>query len=572
MSQAAPEESLSAEALDVLRSSVPAQQRQRATALIEAAEELNRDGDWEQAVELLTEAANTDPTYAQPHIWLGYIHQQQYAAATTVDAAREHRTAAITAYAGALAIAPEDEYSRRSVSGLLFDGEFPRTLDVAALGYTPTRFIVSNCRLTGIGDGGAAAQRGWAYTASVVFPPEHEDRTGIEVWPQDPRELRRYNRVSYGYAADPESKQLHLRFIVYYPSAGLARPVVDHTPLAHRVMRSLLRLHCYATAYLGDVAPVPDDDVVHVWLADRGSPGAEQMQSNILLYDIAQDREPVEWLREVAHEYGHQVLPHIGYFETLDEDASGLIGERLFMRWLAEDALGSAEAPWPSPEAQNAFDALWSRPAAVGEFLLSRCDAPINFWLQEGPESQYLGGQTRKAAEYFVGLVLYIEAAHGRHILAGVLRQAHGRAASDVVKAYENVMAAHLDRTALQLDASLFVPDDSTIHSSPHRTLVSAPGAIFAPDEQAAYRLYLPQGRWHVRLEQDEQQAASFAVSLDGEQEQSIVLGAETSPRGAVFNTATADWHELRIKLVNAEDPIRLLRALISAAPRPAPL
>jgi hypothetical protein len=559
---------MSEDALRMLRESEPAQQRVRATALVSKAQELVQAGQWQEAIGLLSQAATIDPTFAQPHIWLGYTHQQQYDGATTADGQRRHQTAAITAYAHALAIAPEDEYSRKAMNGLFFRGEFPWTLDAAALGRTPVGFMVSNCFVTDEENVGPV-KRGLAYTLSVIFPPEREGQTGVDVWPQDPRGRGRYNRVCYGYGADPEGQQLHREFNVHFPSAGLAQPVVDHTPLAHRVVSCLLRLSCYMSAYLGGPMAPGADEVVQVWLADRGEPGGEQMQGNIVLYDVDEDREPIEWLREVAHEYGHQVLPHIGYFEHLDEDASGLIGERLFMRWLAEDAVGRAGAAWPSAQVQRAFDELWSQPVAMGEFLLSRCDGPMDAWLRGGPDWEHIGGQTREAAEYFVGFLLYVEAAHGRPMLASLLREAHGRAASEVRDAYTDLVAAALDRTGVQLDAAVFVPDDSTIHSPPSRTLAATPGALFAVEEHATYRLYLPAGRWHIRLRQDGEQPASFAVSLDGAQEQGAVLGGEASPRDAVFRTTEPAWHMLRVKLVNAEEPARLLDAVVSAAPGP---
>ncbi len=570
LSQAAPEAGLSPEALEALRDSVPAQQRQRATTLLQQAEELQKAGDWERAVELLMEATGVDPSFARPHTVLGWVHELQYVTATDDDTRRRHQTSAITAYAGALAIAPEDEYSRAHISSLFFGAQFPRALDVTVLGHTPVQFVVSNARLTGIGDAGTPVKRGWAYTGSAIFPRQRQGREGIEVWPQDPRGLGRYNRVCYGYTADAESRRLQRRFNVYHPSTGLAHPVIDHTPLAHRVASSLLRLRCYAAAYLGDSAPASDDEAVPVWLSDRGDPGGEQMQDSILLYDIAENRESIEWLREVAHEYGHLVFPRIGYFEPFDEDASGLIGERLFMRWLAEDALSATGATWPSAGAQRAFDALWTKPLAMGEFLISRCDAPMHFWLQEGPQSDHLGAETREAAEYFVGFVLYVESAHGRPILADLLGHARGGSAAEFVKTYEERMAAHLDRTGLALDAAVFIPEDSTLHSPAYRTLADAPGALFAPDEHATYRLYLPTGRWHVRLEQEGQRPASFAVSLDGEYEQGLVLGADADAQGVVFSTATPGWHALRIKLVNADEPVRLRRAHITAT-KPTP-
>ena len=50
--------------------------------------------------------------------------------------------------------------------------------------------------------------------------------------------------------------------------------------------------------------------------------------------EIDTSKPQAEACRELAHEYGHAVLPAIGGFKSPEDWANGYLGERLFLRWL----------------------------------------------------------------------------------------------------------------------------------------------------------------------------------------------------------------------------------------------
>jgi hypothetical protein len=87
---------------------------------------------------------------------------------------------------------------------------------------------------------------------------------------------------------------------------------------------------------------------VHVFLCDGGKAGGEQLfvksrskrdefasYNAIYLYHVEGLKDPMEAVREIAHEYGHAVLPAIGGFKEPEDWANGSLGERLFVRYLS---------------------------------------------------------------------------------------------------------------------------------------------------------------------------------------------------------------------------------------------
>lgn len=64
--------------------------------------------------------------------------------------------------------------------------------------------------------------------------------------------------------------------------------------------------------------------------------GIVRRVNTIYIYDIASFKKPLEMAREVAHEYGHAVLPAIGGFKAPEDWANGYLGEKLFLRWIRD--------------------------------------------------------------------------------------------------------------------------------------------------------------------------------------------------------------------------------------------
>ncbi|MFQ6099126.1 MAG: tetratricopeptide repeat protein, partial [Armatimonadota bacterium] len=541
--------------------------RAQAVRLVNRARDLNRSGNWRQAVDLLRVAAATDPSYSQPHRWLGYIYEQQYDRATKGEQRGEFQRKAIAAYAKALSIKRDAEFVEPHMARLFFARDFPRVLDAESVPYAPARFAIGSALLVPPDAPESEPVRGgYAYTVSVVYPPESKDATGIEVWPRSPRGGMRYgrasaeaqerfNRVSYGFTLQPREGMYTLQFVAHYASEALQLRSVGVEALAARVMGALLHFYWYSVVYLG-VQPV---DVSDVWLSQYSEAGAAQTGEDILINDIGTPREPIEWLREVAHEYGHLVLPRIGDFVEPDDTGSGVLGERLFLAWLADEAERVAGGKWPASSVQSAANAMWGgEDVAVESFVANHCDEPLVFWLLHGPKSELASGRSREALEWLTGLALYVEAAHGAPMLAQAFRDTEGEGPEDFLRGCQRAVERRLEVGALHVKPAVFIPGASEADTAGYHRLGSSAGVQLPPDGRAAYWVYLPTGSWTCRVRAQSEGDVTLGVALDGAASSGLVIRAGDESGEAALRDVQGGWHRLVISVANAEGEVML--------------
>jgi len=229
--------------------------------------------------------------------------------------------------------------------------------------------------------------------------------------------------VDYGYVWEPAAKRWVMRVRAHWAEAAEAE-------LGQEALRATLAFYCVAREYLGCDPTEPWATPVEVWLGRRGRPGARAVGQSFYLYAVRTPRSPAEWVRQVAHEYGHIALPGIGGFtETDDPWADGHLGELLFPKWLvAEARLAESGAPEWMPWSVEE----WEREAAVTrQRLLAGAEGEL--------EAARLQGLGEEAQDYFLGLALCVEEVAGPRFLGEVLRRCAGGRAADFVAAAERL-------------------------------------------------------------------------------------------------------------------------------------
>lgn len=149
---------------------------------------------------------------------------------------------------------------------------------------------------------------------------------------------------------DPQAEQAALRFRVYNqlkPKPG------DET---FGATRFLLRLWESLDSWGSDHSYDYAGGVVDLYLCWGGTPGGEALfdhdpqvprtsndkVATMYIFDLPSFVTPVERAREIAHEYGHLVLPPIGGYSDPEDWANGVLGERLFLTQLAGDLKSGA--------------------------------------------------------------------------------------------------------------------------------------------------------------------------------------------------------------------------------------
>ena len=125
--------------------------------------------------------------------------------------------------------------------------------------------------------------------------------------------------------------------------------------------------------------------------------GQVRRANTIYIYDIASFKDPIEMAREVAHEYGHAVLPAIGGFKTPEDWANGYLGERLFLRWL-RDAYESGHI-----DSAATMDASFQ---SLDAWVKKNADPLVLNAAARAPNLSLLGGTGQKSMNAYIGPVL----------------------------------------------------------------------------------------------------------------------------------------------------------------------
>lgn len=293
----------------------------------------------------------------------------------------------------------------------------------------------------------------------------------------DPRYQQPYRATCSAYIARRPSggdsaANYSRRFEVHVPDS-------EALPTAKRVVRLLLLLQGEMQSHLRTDHPARYQ-TVSVWLTrrvERGlSPdtGGEQFKDQIYIYNLFADRRAVEWGREVAHEYGHFALvPGAIGFTAPEDDSNGVLGERLFLKWLWTDLhagrLRAEDLPFLTPDMLDTYAALQITP------LLRRL-------AREGPAAAQLAKRDADGMDYYTGLMLYLDTLYGSRQLQDI------RACTLPSQAGEFVHAPDFLRGAVQ---SLTETANQTLHFT----------GLSADNKTAVITAYLPRGEYVLRAE-----------------------------------------------------------------------
>ncbi len=246
---------------------------------------------------------------------------------------------------------------------------------------------------------------GGAFPGLLLAPLEAADDA-------DEKNHQPYHAVCGVYAAETANGAVVRyvrRFLVHAPDA-------DSLPLAKRTAKLLLILHGEERERLGFAHP-KSAATVDVWLSGQAGAGrdadtgGEQFGSQIYLYQIFTERSPTEWVRETAHEYGHFALPGVTGFTEPEAWANGVLGERLFLKWLREDTLRdrlkSADIPFMTAAQLSDYESRQIAPL-VQKVALS------------GPDVKGLARKDAAGMDALIGLVLACDSLYGSRQLRDI--------------------------------------------------------------------------------------------------------------------------------------------------------
>ncbi len=523
--------------------------------LVRESQELADAGDLAGARAKLDEAAKLAPAYPAIYANLGYLCERQGETLHALDN-----------YARVLELRPDDEYARTRIRRIFLGGPFPTRLRTSLLRFSPVSFVTDEC-LMRTADGTAQVTRRLAYTTGLLYPDEMGE-TGEPLLTQIPSAggqgvvgAARFNRVCYGFVAPAGSEDLDLSLVTYYPSALLSEKGADYSGLAARLTHVLLRMLCYSRFHLA-LPPATQTAVPKVWLCETGPTGAEQYLDNIFFYDVGRERKPVEWLREAAHEWGHRALPKMGRFHEPEAYAEGMLGELIFLQYLAEEAGMVTGAPWPSEAAQMAVQGLWgSGQVDLHRYLVDTRRATVDFWLAQGPNSDLQAGLGREAFMYLIGAMAWVGAAHGDSLLAATLAKAPGESPADFYYGYRQAIKEAARGGEIALYAGALNLGRSKLSHQPVEGAQRREEIVLEPGDLARYPIYLLDGPAHLRITPGLQQSRLTGY-LDGIGPLPIEAGTPVQ-----LGTVEQGWHELTLTVPEDAPAVQLRAILIRTGP-----
>ena len=463
--------------------------------LLRQSQELVEAGNNEAALEKLTEAARLAPDYPGVYANLGYLHERQGDTLHALDS-----------YARLLELRPDDEYGHTRIRHIFFGGPFPTRLRMSLLRFSPVSFVTDECLLR-TPPAITEVTRRLAYTTGVLYPDEMGNE-GEAVVTQIPSAAgqgavgsARFNRVCYGFTSGAGDDDMTVNLRMYYPSALLSEGEADYSGLAARLMHVLLRVRCYGRFHLGLPAMAAGEETPHVWLCESGPTGAEQYASNIFFYDVGRERQPIEWMREAAHEWGHRVLPKMGRFDRPEAYAEGVLGEALFLQYLAQEAGAVVGDPWPSEAAQTAVHGLWGNgEVGLADYLTALRKTTMDRWLAEGPNSELEAGLGEDAFMYLVGAMAWVEAAHGDNLLRATLMKAPGESAADFYYGYRQAIKEAAAEGEITLEAGALDLGRSELTVPPVEGAMRRERLLISPGDIVRYPVYLLDGPGTMRV------------------------------------------------------------------------
>lgn len=216
-----------------------------------------------------------------------------------------------------------------------------------------------------------------------------------------------FQQMLLAYEFDRGARCWRLRFRVMWQNAPGQEE--NRLRLARHTAMLLLRFSCLLQAYTGLTPRFTPTGALNVWLTEKGDPGGETYDDNIYLYNVGTPRTPVEWAREIAHEYGHETIPPVGGYAKPEWAANGYLAERLFLRWLLLNR---------DPKADNH---PWVRSLDEAEINTARIEPVLRHFAAVGPDSQVMRDTSRAAMDGFIGMALYLEMSRGSGYLITLL-------------------------------------------------------------------------------------------------------------------------------------------------------
>lgn len=314
-----------------------------------------------------------------------------------------------------------------------------------AWGGVPPPFATESRLLTqDLGDGAATETLPGGF--QVVLPaPTNDAQT------TDPFYNQRATRAVYVYVFRREPKRQGWFRVATVHHNENDRSRAEQTA---RLTARLLRLH---RERFGQEAVFPRAAAASdVWLCSGAPPaanstkstliGGETRASNVFVWNTQSERSDLEWVRTVAHEWGHLTLPGARGFSSPENDAAGFLGERLFLRWMESEQSRLTPAPQDGTTATE-----------LARYTERQTTPLAERFRDGGPLHSLFSENGADAMDYYIGAACAFEDAFGSRLLGQALFSIDGDKPRDLLSAMSAAVSA-IGSVAIKLPAWVPLP------------------------------------------------------------------------------------------------------------------
>lgn len=254
----------------------------------------------------------------------------------------------------------------------------------------------------------------------------------------DPRFGQGYERVAYVYGPHRDVKGILLGLNV---RVHFQKDDETQALRTSRLIARLLRLH---REKFGQEAVFPRaTEIADVWLSpvagEDETIGGLTWNSHVFVFSVREERTATEWVRTIAHEWGHMTLPAARGFSEPETDAAGYLGERLHFKWMNAETKTSAVADGTTPT-----------------LLKNYCDKQVRPLIERfqtiGPSSPLLNETSAEAMDFYIGMALAFDDAYGSKVAGRALFSIDGETPKRLLAAMKEVVGLS-DKLVVRLPA-----------------------------------------------------------------------------------------------------------------------
>lgn len=233
-----------------------------------------------------------------------------------------------------------------------------------------------------------------------------------------------------------------------------------------------------------------DTDTASIWISEMKSrvPNVvgETRTTNVTYFDVTSQKDPNEFARVIAHEWGHLAMPAARGFTSPEPDSAGHLGEALGLRWLTN---ATSKEPYQPVVPSSPYVA-----ASRSRFMTALANTP--------PGTSAFTRRNAQGMFAYIGAVLHVADAYGDAFLGRVFQAVDADSTDAFLTAWAFVLT---EDGIIRCTGNTWVPLEAGVYTASKRIQSSSVKGPAAIASDPGLRLTVKRSGWYL-----------FSAPLDG--------------------------------------------------------